>query len=153
MLASLMGLEDGAVLLHDVEATDIYGNYLSTEEANGSKLPNSVFLFIHQRLEPHLCENERVIFTACCPLQDKYLSFCGQIISRKASLVIELYRLLELQAPLLKSFMQVGSRFGENTLKLGSILTDGQVGIFKDSSAAALSTFSDVLPVQAAGLI
>lgn len=56
-------------------------------------------------------------------------------------------------APLLKSFMQVGSRFGESTLKLGSILTDGQVGIFKDRSAAALSTFSDVLPVQAAGLL
>lgn len=48
---------------------------------------------------------------------------------------------------------QVGSRFGESTLKLGSILTDGQVGIFKDRSAAALSTFSDVLPVQAAGLL
>ncbi|KAI4367188.1 hypothetical protein MLD38_022951 [Melastoma candidum] len=56
-------------------------------------------------------------------------------------------------APLLKSFMQVGSRFGESTFKLGSILTDGQVGIFKDRSAAALSTFSDVLPVQAAGLL
>ncbi|KAI6668850.1 hypothetical protein NL676_007072 [Syzygium grande] len=54
-----MGLEDGTVLLHDVEVTDIYGNYLSTEEANGSKLPNSVFLFIHQRLEPYLWENER----------------------------------------------------------------------------------------------
>ncbi|KAK4802607.1 hypothetical protein SAY86_000810 [Trapa natans] len=56
-------------------------------------------------------------------------------------------------SPLFKSFMQVGSRFGESTLKLGSILTDGQVGMFKDRSAAALSTFSDVLPVQAAGLL
>ncbi|KAF5459308.1 hypothetical protein F2P56_023265 [Juglans regia] len=56
-------------------------------------------------------------------------------------------------APLLKSFMQVGSRFGESTLKLGSILTDGQVGIFKDRSAAAMSTFGDILPVQAAGLL
>ncbi|KAG5552185.1 hypothetical protein RHGRI_010318 [Rhododendron griersonianum] len=51
--------------------------------------------------------------------------------------------------PFLKSFMQVGSRFGE----LGSILTDGQVGRFKDKSAAAMSTFGDILPVQAAGLL
>ncbi|KAJ6432388.1 hypothetical protein OIU84_019599 [Salix udensis] len=29
--------------------------------------------------------------------------------------------------PILKSFMQVGSRFGESTLKLGSMLTDGQL--------------------------
>ncbi|KAF7146705.1 hypothetical protein RHSIM_Rhsim04G0086300 [Rhododendron simsii] len=43
----------------------------------------------------------------------------------------------------------VGSRFGE----LGSILTDGQVGRFKDKSAAAMSTFGDILPVQAAGLL
>lgn len=55
--------------------------------------------------------------------------------------------------PFLKSFMQVGSRFGESTLKLGSILTDGQVGKFKDKSAAAMSTFGDILPVQAAGLL
>lgn len=45
-------------------------------------------------------------------------------------------------APFLKSFMQVGSRFGESTLKLGSILTDGQV-----------SRFGEILPVQAAGLL
>lgn len=51
--------------------------------------------------------------------------------------------------PFLKSFMQVGSRFGE----LGSMLTDGQVGRFKDKSAAAMSTFGDILPVQAAGLL
>ncbi|PON38302.1 Conserved oligomeric Golgi complex subunit [Parasponia andersonii] len=51
-------------------------------------------------------------------------------------------------APFLKSFMQVGS-----TLKLGSILTDGQVGIFKDRSTAAMSTFGDILPAQAAGLL
>ncbi|KAK4608347.1 hypothetical protein RGQ29_001956 [Quercus rubra] len=56
-------------------------------------------------------------------------------------------------APLLKSFMQVGSRFGESTFKLGSILTDGQVGIFKDRSAAAMSTFGDILPAHAAGLL
>lgn len=55
--------------------------------------------------------------------------------------------------PFLKSFMQVGSRFGESTMKLGSILTDGQVGRFKDKSAAAMSTFGDILPVQAAGLL
>ncbi|KAF9609004.1 hypothetical protein IFM89_012343 [Coptis chinensis] len=47
--------------------------------------------------------------------------------------------------PFLKSFMQVGSRFGESTLKLGSMLTDGQVGRLKD--------FGDMLPVQAAGLL
>ncbi|CAL5344993.1 unnamed protein product [Camellia sinensis] len=56
-------------------------------------------------------------------------------------------------APFLKSFMQVGSRFGESTLKLGSMLTDGQVGRFKDKSTAAMSTFGDILPVQAAGLL
>lgn len=56
-------------------------------------------------------------------------------------------------APLFKSFMQVGSRFGESTMKLGSMLTDGQVGIFKDRSAAAMSTFGDILPAQAAGLL
>ena len=48
---------------------------------------------------------------------------------------------------------QVGSRFGESTLKLGNILTDGQVGIFKDRSAAAMSTFGEILPAQAAGLL
>ncbi|KAJ4959844.1 hypothetical protein NE237_019754 [Protea cynaroides] len=56
-------------------------------------------------------------------------------------------------APFLKSFMQVGSRFGESTLKLSSMLTDGQVGRLKDRSAAAMSTFGDILPVQAAGLL
>ncbi|KAL3534799.1 hypothetical protein ACH5RR_003260 [Cinchona calisaya] len=49
---------------------------------------------------------------------------------------------LGMAAPLLKSFMQVGSRFGESTLKLGSILADGQVG-----------RFGDILPAQAAGLL
>ncbi|XP_061352172.1 conserved oligomeric Golgi complex subunit 1 isoform X1 [Gastrolobium bilobum] len=57
---------------------------------------------------------------------------------------------LGVAAPLLKSFMQVGSRFGESTFKLGSMLTDGQVGIFKDRS---MSTFGDILPAQAAGLL
>ncbi|CAI0397988.1 unnamed protein product [Linum tenue] len=56
-------------------------------------------------------------------------------------------------APIFKSFMQVGSRFGESTMKLGSMLTDGQVGMFKDRSAAAMSTFGDILPAQAAGLL
>lgn len=55
--------------------------------------------------------------------------------------------------PFLKSFMQVGSKFGGSTLKLGSILSDGQVGIFKDRSTAAMSTFGDILPAQAAGLL
>ena len=41
---------------------------------------------------------------------------------------------------------QAGSRFG-------SILSDGQVGIFKDRSAAAMSTFGDIIPAQAAGLL
>ncbi|KAL0735758.1 hypothetical protein Bca4012_011968 [Brassica carinata] len=49
-------------------------------------------------------------------------------------------------SPFLKSFMQAGSRFG-------SILSDGQVGIFKDRSAAAMSTFGDIIPAQAAGLL
>ncbi|XP_050376557.1 conserved oligomeric Golgi complex subunit 1 [Argentina anserina] len=52
--------------------------------------------------------------------------------------------------PILKSFMQAGSRFGESTLKLGSMLTDGQVGIFKDRS---MSTFGDILPAHAADLL
>ncbi|GMG99962.1 hypothetical protein Nepgr_001802 [Nepenthes gracilis] len=56
-------------------------------------------------------------------------------------------------APSLKSFMQVGSRFGESTIKLGSILADAQVGRFRDRSAAAMLTFGDTLPVQAAGLL
>lgn len=60
---------------------------------------------------------------------------------------------LGVAAPLLKSFMQVGSRFGESTFKLGSILSDGQVGIFKDRSAAAMSSFGDILPAHAAGLL
>ncbi|GAB2287118.1 hypothetical protein Dimus_021504 [Dionaea muscipula] len=48
-------------------------------------------------------------------------------------------------APLLKSFMQVGSKFGENTF-IGNILGDAQVGRFKHRSAAAMSTFGDILP-------
>ncbi|KAK9735872.1 hypothetical protein RND81_04G234100 [Saponaria officinalis] len=51
--------------------------------------------------------------------------------------------------PFLKSFMQVGTRFGEGTFKLGSILTDARL---KDK-AAAMSSFGDILPVQAAGLL
>ncbi|KAL2634243.1 hypothetical protein R1flu_005722 [Riccia fluitans] len=48
--------------------------------------------------------------------------------------------------PLIKSLMgQVGSRFGEG-LKLG-LLSDGQVERLKDKSAAAISTFGDMLPV------
>lgn len=47
---------------------------------------------------------------------------------------------LGMAAPILKSFMQVGSRFGES-IRLGSILTDGQ------------GRFGDILPAQAAGLL
>ncbi|KAI3964276.1 hypothetical protein MKX01_014383 [Papaver californicum] len=47
----------------------------------------------------------------------------------------------------------VGTRFGETTLKLGSMLTDWQVGRLKEKSAAAMSGFGDMLPVQAAGLL
>ncbi|KAJ6840008.1 conserved oligomeric Golgi complex subunit 1 [Iris pallida] len=56
--------------------------------------------------------------------------------------------------PLLKSFMtQVGSKFGESTSRWGSMLSDGQVGKLKDRSAAAMSTFGDMLPGPAAGLL
>ncbi|KAM1023711.1 hypothetical protein EV1_044116 [Malus domestica] len=54
--------------------------------------------------------------------------------------------------PIFNSLMQAGSKFGES-LKLGSMLTDGQVGIFKDRSAAAMSSIGDILPSQAAGLL
>ncbi|XP_042453294.1 conserved oligomeric Golgi complex subunit 1-like [Zingiber officinale] len=57
-------------------------------------------------------------------------------------------------APLLKSIMtQVGSKFGESTSRWGSMLSDGQVGRLKDRSAAAMSTFGDILPGPAAGLL
>ncbi|MED6216923.1 Golgi transport complex subunit 1 [Stylosanthes scabra] len=52
--------------------------------------------------------------------------------------------------PLLKSFFDVGSKFGESTFKLGSILTDGRQ-VFKDRPA--MSSFGDMLPAQAAGLL
>ncbi|XP_021772258.1 conserved oligomeric Golgi complex subunit 1-like [Chenopodium quinoa] len=52
-------------------------------------------------------------------------------------------------APFLKSVMSVGTRFGEGTFKLGSMLSDAR---FKDKSAASMS-FGDILPVQAAGLL
>ncbi|MQL92457.1 hypothetical protein Taro_025075 [Colocasia esculenta] len=56
--------------------------------------------------------------------------------------------------PLFKSFMtQVGSKFGESTSRLGSMLTDAQVGKLKDRSAAAMSTFGDMLPVSGVGLL
>lgn len=48
---------------------------------------------------------------------------------------------------------QVGSKFGESTSRLGSMLTDAQVGKFKDRSAAAMSTFGDMLPVPGVGLL
>ncbi|XP_020578354.1 conserved oligomeric Golgi complex subunit 1 [Phalaenopsis equestris] len=56
--------------------------------------------------------------------------------------------------PLLKSLMtQVGSKFGESTSRWGLMLSDGQVGKLKDKSAAAMSTFGDMLPGPAAGLL
>ncbi|KAK8955045.1 hypothetical protein KSP39_PZI002413 [Platanthera zijinensis] len=56
--------------------------------------------------------------------------------------------------PLLKSLMtQVGSKFGESTSRWGSMLSDGHVGKLKDRSAAAMSTFGDLLPGPAAGLL
>ncbi|KAJ8499851.1 hypothetical protein OPV22_010403 [Ensete ventricosum] len=56
--------------------------------------------------------------------------------------------------PLLKSIMtQVGSKFGESTSRWGSMLSDSQVGRLKDRSAAAMSTFGDILPGPAAGLL
>ncbi|KAG1368830.1 conserved oligomeric Golgi complex subunit 1 [Cocos nucifera] len=56
--------------------------------------------------------------------------------------------------PLLKSIMtQVGSKFGESASRWGSMLSDGQAGKLKDRSAAAMSTFGDMLPGPAAGLL
>ncbi|KAI3496367.1 hypothetical protein L1887_38728 [Cichorium endivia] len=49
---------------------------------------------------------------------------------------------LGVAAPFLKSFTQVRSRFGESIMKLGWMLTEGQVG-----------RFGDILPAQAAGLL
>ncbi|KAJ8553340.1 hypothetical protein K7X08_024018 [Anisodus acutangulus] len=65
-------------------------------------------------------------------------SFTNDELSRKVD--IDENSSSGITAPFLKSFMQVGSKFGESTLKLGSILTDGQVG-----------RFGDILPVQASG--
>lgn len=53
-------------------------------------------------------------------------------------------------AKLLPQLMGVGTKFGEGTF--GKLLSDGQVGRFKDKSAAAISMFGDMLPAQAAGL-
>nr|XP_024403110.1 conserved oligomeric Golgi complex subunit 1-like [Physcomitrium patens] len=53
-------------------------------------------------------------------------------------------------AKLLQQLMGVGTKLGEGTL--GKLLSDGQVNRFKDKSAAAISTFGDMLPAQAAGL-
>ncbi|ONK64678.1 uncharacterized protein A4U43_C07F28700 [Asparagus officinalis] len=53
--------------------------------------------------------------------------------------------------PLFKSFMtQVGSKFGESTSLWGSMLSDSTL---KDRSTAAMSTFGDMLPGPAAGLL
>ncbi|KAA8529701.1 hypothetical protein F0562_034199 [Nyssa sinensis] len=82
--------------------------------------------------------------------RSSWKSYTNEELSRKMD--IDENSTFGVASPFLKSFMQVGSRFGESTLKLGSILTDGQVGRFKDKSAAAMSTFGDILPVQAAGI-
>ncbi|XP_055828827.1 conserved oligomeric Golgi complex subunit 1 [Solanum dulcamara] len=65
-------------------------------------------------------------------------SYTNEELSRKVD--IDEHSSSGITTPFLKSFMQVGSKFGESTLKLGSILTDGQVG-----------RFGDILPVQASG--
>lgn len=46
--------------------------------------------------------------------------------------------------------VQVGTKFGQSTF--GKLLSDSQVGRFKDKSAAAISTFGNMFPKQAAGL-
>ncbi|KAI3469707.1 hypothetical protein Pfo_026370 [Paulownia fortunei] len=72
-------------------------------------------------------------------LRNSWKSYTNDEISRNTD--VDENSSLGVAAPFLKSFMQVGSRFGESTLRLGSILTDGQVG-----------RFGDILPAQAAGL-
>ncbi|XP_047980525.1 conserved oligomeric Golgi complex subunit 1 [Salvia hispanica] len=71
--------------------------------------------------------------------RNSWKSFTNDDITRKSD--VEDDSSLGVAAPFLKSFMQVGSRFGES-IRLGSILTDGQVG-----------RFGDMLPAQAAGLL
>lgn len=73
-------------------------------------------------------------------LRKSWGSYTNDEISRKID--IDENSSLGVAAPLFKSFMEVGSKFGESTLRLGSILTDGQVG-----------RFGDILPAQAAGLL
>lgn len=53
-------------------------------------------------------------------------------------------------AKLLQQLMGVGTKFGQSTF--GKLLSDSQVGRFKDKSAAAISTFGNMFPKQAAGL-
>ncbi|CAA0818811.1 Vps51/Vps67 family (components of vesicular transport) protein [Striga hermonthica] len=73
-------------------------------------------------------------------LRNSWKSYKSDEISRSSD--VDDDSSLGVAAPFLKSFMQVGSRFGESTLRLGSILTDGQVG-----------RFGDILPAHAAGLL
>jgi len=46
--------------------------------------------------------------------------------------------------------VQVGTKFGEGTF--GKLLSDGQVGRFRDESGVAISMFGHMLPPQGAGL-
>ncbi|KAL2511438.1 Vps51/Vps67 family (components of vesicular transport) protein [Abeliophyllum distichum] len=73
-------------------------------------------------------------------LRKSWSSYTNDEMSRKID--VDENSSLGMAAPLFKSFMEVGSKFGESTLRLGSILTDGQVG-----------RFGDILPAQAAGLL
>ncbi|CAA2991649.1 conserved oligomeric Golgi complex subunit 1 [Olea europaea subsp. europaea] len=61
-------------------------------------------------------------------LRKSWGSYTNDEISRKID--IDENSNLGMAAPLFKSFMEVGSKFGESTLRLSSILTDGQVGRF-----------------------
>ncbi|KAH6806146.1 Vps51/Vps67 family of vesicular protein [Perilla frutescens var. frutescens] len=93
---------------------------------------------------PALSARNAVRTSASTSMDDVYSrnswkSFTNDDISRKSD--VEEDSSLGVAAPFLKSFMQVGSRFGES-IRLGSILTDGQVG-----------RFGDMLPAQAAGLL
>ncbi|KAG8376763.1 hypothetical protein BUALT_Bualt09G0097600 [Buddleja alternifolia] len=72
--------------------------------------------------------------------RNSWKSYTSDEISRNSD--VDENSSLGVAAPFLKSFMQAGSRFGESTLRLGSMLTDGQVG-----------RFGDMLPAQAAGLL
>ncbi|KAG8389585.1 hypothetical protein BUALT_Bualt02G0244400 [Buddleja alternifolia] len=62
--------------------------------------------------------------------RNSWKSYTNDEISRNSD--VDENSSLGVAAPFLKSFMQAGSRFGESTLRLGSMLTDGEVGRFGD---------------------